>query len=71
MVRPLRVDRRLHLGGRDVIGKLQLDAFEAGGSGGVDAREQRALGEQMTEIGGKARHYVSPEQALRAAARTY
>ena len=50
---------RRYGGGRNVIGKLQLDGFEPRRGGGAEALDQRAFGEQMAEIGGKARHGVS------------
>jgi len=49
-------DRRLHRGSRHVIGELQLDGLEAAGGGGVDTFEQRTVGEQVTQIGGKTGH---------------
>ena len=58
------LDSGLHLGGRDVIGKLQLDAFEAGGSGGVDAREQRALGEQIDRDWRQSAAFAVPRTSL-------
>ena len=54
---PLQLGR--HRGRRDVIGKLQLDRGEASRGGGAEALDQRTLGEQMAEIGGKAGHGVS------------
>ena len=50
----------LHRGGRRVIGKLQLDRGEAASRRGAEALEQRIFGEQMAEIGGKARHHNVP-----------
>src|SRR5579864_2989902 len=52
---------------RDVIRKLQLDRGKARRGGGAEALDQRALGEQMTEIGGKARHGVSLVSGERSA----
>ena len=43
-----------------VIGKLQLDGRETGGGGGGEAFHERALGEQVGEIGGKAGHDGGP-----------
>ena len=44
---------------RDVIRKLQLDRGKPRGGSGAETLDQRALGEQMAEIGGKAGHGVS------------
>ena len=49
----------LHRARRRVIGKLQLDRGKARRGRRGKAIEQRSLGEQMAEIGGKARHRVS------------
>ena len=54
---PLQLGR--HRGRRDVIRKLQLDRGKTRGGRGAEALDQRALGEQMAEIGGKAGHGVS------------
>ena len=45
--------------GGDVIGKLQLDGRKARRRRGAETLDQRAVGEQMAEIGGKARHFMS------------
>ena len=50
----------LHRRRRNVIRKLQLDRREAGGGSGAEALDQRTLGEQITEIGGKAGHGIRP-----------
>jgi len=47
---------RLHGGRRDLIGVLQFDRGKTRGGGSAEALEQRIFGEQMAEIGGKARH---------------
>ena len=54
---PLQLGR--HRGRRDVIRKLQLDRGKTRGGSSAEALDQRALGEQMAEIGGKAGHGVS------------
>ena len=48
----------LHRGGGNVIGKLQLDGGKAASRRGAKTLEQRMFGEQMAEIGGKARHSI-------------
>jgi hypothetical protein len=42
--------------GRDIVGKLQFDRAESRSGGRAEALDQQALGEQMSEIGGKAGH---------------
>ena len=49
---------RLHRGGANVIGKLQLDRGKAASRRGAKTLQQRIFGEQMAEIGGKARHGI-------------
>jgi hypothetical protein len=49
----------LHRGRRTIIGKLQFDCAEASRRGGAKPFEQRAIGKQIAEIGGEARHGVS------------
>ena len=49
-------DCGLHRRGRDVVRKLQLDRLEACSGRRVDPFEQRALSEEIAEIGGKTRH---------------
>src|SRR5580704_11574301 len=56
-VMPLQLGR--HRRRRDVIRKLQLDGGETRSSSSAEALDQRALGEKMAEIGGKAGHGVS------------
>src|SRR5450631_2409101 len=53
------MDLRLHRGRRVVVGKLQLHRLEAGSGGSTEALEQRALGEEVSEIGGDAGHLTS------------
>ncbi len=48
---------RLHRRRRDVIRKLQLDRGKSGSRRRGKALDQRTFGEQMAEIGGKARHF--------------
>ena len=64
-------NRGLHRGGRHVIGELQLDRLETSAGRGVDALQQRALGEQVTQIGGKTGHGYLTSSPLRKHARTY
>src|SRR5262245_49016687 len=52
-------NRRFYRGGRNVIGKLQLDRLEARCCGGIDPLEQGPIGEKIAKIGGKARHRLS------------
>src|SRR5579871_34485 len=52
---------RLHGRRRYIIRKLQLDRSKASRRGRAEALEQRALGEQITEIGGEAGHaHIAP-----------
>ena len=46
----------LHGGGRELVGELQLDRPESGRGGGRKPLHERALGEQIGEIGGEAGH---------------
>src|SRR5262245_30282735 len=48
--------RCLYRGRRHVVRKLQLDGLETGCRGGINPFEQWSFGEQIAEIGGKARH---------------
>src|ERR1700685_1865757 len=54
---PLELGR--HRRRRDIIRKLELDRGKARSGSSAETLDQRALGEQMAEIGGKARHGVS------------
>ena len=45
-----------HRRSRNVVGELHLDALEAAGRRGVDPFDQRTVGEQVTDIGGKTGH---------------
>jgi hypothetical protein len=47
-------------GGRVVIGKLQFDRLEARRRRRAKALEQRPLGEEISEVGGKARNETCP-----------
>jgi hypothetical protein len=45
-----------HRGGGVVIGQLQLDRAEAGSGRCAEALDQRPFGEEVSEVGGEARH---------------
>ena len=55
-VRPCRSSSAFTAAGGDIIGKLQFDRREARRRGCAKSLEQRTVGEQMAEIGGKAGH---------------
>ncbi len=57
---------RFHGRGRNVIGKQQLDRAKPRRRRGAETLEQRALGEQISEIGGEAGHGVFFRVAGRA-----
>src|SRR5262245_55655113 len=63
--------RGLHRSRGHVVRKLQLDGLEAGGCGRINPFEQWPFGEQIAEIGGKARHGLPLNDPLRADARAY
>jgi hypothetical protein len=50
------VELRLHRGRGVVIGKLQLDGAEAGRGRRRETLDQRAFGEEISQVGCKARH---------------
>ena len=50
------IELGLHGRGRLVVGKLQLDRAEAGVGRRREALDQGALGEEISQIGGEARH---------------
>jgi hypothetical protein len=47
---------RLHRRRRVLVRHLQFDRGEAGGSGGAEPLHERALGEEIGEVGGEAGH---------------
>ena len=53
---PVLVDLGFQRGRRVIVGRLQLDGLEASRCRRAETLEQRPLGEQISEIGGKARH---------------
>src|SRR5207302_6200645 len=50
------LDLRLEHARRMVVGHLKFDRAKPGGLGGADALWERALGEEVREIGGEAGH---------------
>src|SRR5262249_34565939 len=50
----------LHGGRREVVGDLQLDRAKAGRGRRREPLDQRALGEEISQIGGKAWHEEGP-----------
>src|ERR1700733_5069029 len=50
------LELRRHRRRRGAIGKLEFDRGETRSRGGAKGFDQRAFGEQMAEIGGKAGH---------------
>src|SRR5262245_24567644 len=54
-----------------VVWKLQLDRAEAGGSRRAEALEQRALGEEIGQIGSEARHEKDLAMGMRSALPAY
>src|SRR4029078_6300309 len=45
---------------RVIVRRLQFHRLEASRGGRAEALEQRPLGEQIGQVGGKARHYFHP-----------
>src|SRR6185437_3456369 len=52
-------DRRFHLDGRNVVGKLQLDCLEPRRRRRADAIDHSVFGAQVAEIGGETWHGLS------------